>query len=116
MHRALAIIGGAIVAAIACAAIFFYSGIYNVAASSTHTSPVYHLLVQTMRHSIKRRAANINAPEIFDSARVQHGAALYREHCVKCHGAPGVAPDAEAFGMYPQPPNLVDIVRTWRTT
>ena len=113
MRRALGILGIAMLAAIAIGIAFVYSGIYNVAASRPHTAFVYHLLLQTMRHSIKRHATTINAPELLDAARAERGLPLYKTHCVKCHGAPGIAPDAEAFGIYPPPPNLVDVIRTW---
>lgn len=95
------------------AALFVYSGAYNVAATQHHLAPVYYLVSLTMRQSIKRRAASISAPESFSAARVERGLPLYREHCVECHGAPGVPPNDVAFGLYPQPPNLVDVVRRW---
>ena len=113
MHRGLAILAVAILVALAAAGAFVFSGIYDIAAVKPHTPPVYHLLLQTMRHSIKRHASEIHAPDLLDAARASSGLPLFRMHCVRCHGAPGVAPAAEAFGMYPPPPNLVDVARTW---
>lgn len=113
MRWLLAFIALAMTVLSAGIALFVYSGAYDVSATKPHLPPVYHLLVQTMRHSIKRHSAGIAEPEIFDAHRAARGLALYRTHCVKCHGAPGVAPNAESFGLYPPPPNLVDVVRTW---
>jgi mono/diheme cytochrome c family protein len=36
---------------------------------------------------------------------VQAGAHLFRENCVICHGAPGIAPSVQ--GLTPPPPNLL---------
>ncbi|WP_436798537.1 c-type cytochrome [Mesorhizobium escarrei] len=44
--------------------------------------------------------AGLETPEA-----VQAGAHLFRENCVSCHGAPGIAPAAQ--GMNPAPPNLL---------
>ncbi|MER9235032.1 cytochrome c [Mesorhizobium sp. M0622] len=44
--------------------------------------------------------ANIETP-----AAEQAGAHLFRENCVQCHGAPGLA--ATVQGMTPAPPNLL---------
>jgi mono/diheme cytochrome c family protein len=38
---------------------------------------------------------------------VQRGLIEYRDHCSRCHGAPGVAPEEFALGMAPLPMNLV---------
>jgi mono/diheme cytochrome c family protein len=40
------------------------------------------------------------------------GAACYREHCVVCHGAPGVAPASFALGMLPVPTSLAHAARS----
>jgi len=42
------------------------------------------------------------------------GAACYREHCVVCHGAPGVAPAQFSLGMMPAPTNLTDAASSQR--
>ena len=44
--------------------------------------------------------ADIETPEA-----VQAGAHLFRQNCVSCHGAPGIAPSVQ--GMTPAPPNLL---------
>src|SRR5690606_38415338 len=42
-----------------------------------------------------------------------NGLALFRSHCVQCHGAPGVAPEPFALGMTPAPANLAITARAW---
>jgi mono/diheme cytochrome c family protein len=93
--------------------LFIQSGIYNVAATSQHTRPVYTVIEAVMKHSVRRRAGNIKAPPLNDPALLQQGFLLYREHCAKCHGAPGVPPDAFAEGMTPVPLNLTEVARLW---
>lgn len=39
---------------------------------------------------------------------VTAGAALYRKHCIECHGLPGVAATPSATGMYPAPPQFFE--------
>jgi mono/diheme cytochrome c family protein len=107
----LASIAGA--ALVAGPIIFVYGGVYNVAATSEHTTPVYWLLHTAMRQSVKLRARNIDAPELSDAETIAQGRQIYREQCVRCHGAPGVAADPFAFGFMPPAPNLAEAARTW---
>jgi mono/diheme cytochrome c family protein len=95
------------------AALFVYAGIYNIAATVQHTTPVYQLLEYVMRRSVKFRTDSIVVPDLTDAQRIRRGAGHYRGHCLQCHGAPGVAPDALAFGMTPAPVNLVSTAREW---
>lgn len=87
-------------------AFFVYAGIYNPAATAQHTAPVYWLLKVTMRQSVQRLASQIRVPPLSDPSLLLRGGQLYHAHCVQCHGAPGVAPDAFALGMTPVPANL----------
>ncbi|MFC7517576.1 c-type cytochrome [Herbaspirillum sp. GCM10030257] len=96
------------------AAGFVYLGIYNVAATEQHTSPVYHLLEYAMRKSVMFRANTIQVPDLSSEQRVRSGMVHYRAHCVRCHGAPGVAPEPFSFGMTPAPANLVTTAREWQ--
>ena len=41
------------------------------------------------------------------------GVTHYAEHCVVCHGAPGVERGDLAEGLYPRPPNLADAARVY---
>ena len=96
------------------AALFVYSGMYNIAATAQHTKPVYQLLDYAMRRSVKTRADSLAVPDLAGQQRIRSGAGHYRKHCLQCHGAPGVAPDGLAFGMTPAPANLVSTAREWK--
>ena len=111
--RTALILGALLLAAAAGGASFVLSGIYDISATEQHTAPVYWLLNETMRRSIGRRSHGIEVPALDDPALVRRGVELYREHCVQCHGAPGVAPEPFALGMTPLPANLALTAREW---
>ncbi|QKT02835.1 cytochrome c [Ectothiorhodospiraceae bacterium 2226] len=92
---------------------FIYSGIYDIAATEPHTRPVRWVMQTTMEHSVKRRAANIEAPELGGDALIRRGFVHFRQECVYCHGAPGVAPEDLGLGLWPPAPPLVDAPRKW---
>jgi mono/diheme cytochrome c family protein len=98
----------------AAAALVVYLGLYDISASDQHTAPVYRVLDYAMRRSVIARSRDSAVPDLGDAQRVRRGAAHYREHCVQCHGGPGVAPDALALGMTPAPANLVGTARSWK--
>ena len=95
------------------AAMFVRSGFYDISATDQHLAPTYWLLDTAMKHSVKRRAEDIAVPQLGLPEQVNRGLALYRAHCVQCHGAPGVAPEPFALGMMPAPVPLVHTARTW---
>lgn len=104
---ALAMVG------IGAAALVTYLGVYDISATKQHTRPVFALLDYAMRRSVQARAEAAAPPDLERTGRVLGGAALYRTHCLQCHGAPGVAPDALAFGLRPAPANLLAAGRDW---
>ena len=104
---------GLLVAAAAAGALFVWSGVYDVSATDPHLAPTYRLLDFAMRRSVKQRAEALEVPDLSNPARVQAGAFLYRQHCLQCHGAPGVAPAPFALGMTPVPVPLVHTARHW---
>ena len=99
--------------AVAGGAGFVWSGLYDISATDQHLPPTYQLIELMMRRSVERRGANIPVPELGGEARLVRGLALYRRHCVQCHGAPGVAPEPFALGMTPLPAPLVQTGREW---
>ena len=101
------------VLAAATAAAVFYAGLYDISATDQHLAPTYRLLDAGMRRSVKQRAARITVPDLDQPGQMHRGLALYRQHCVQCHGAPGVAPEPFALGMTPAPANLVYTAREW---
>lgn len=85
---------------------FIYSGLYDISATDQHLKPTYYAIQTTMRRSVERRAAAIAVPPLGAPAQLERGLSLYRAHCVQCHGAPGVAPEAFALGLTPLPTPL----------
>jgi mono/diheme cytochrome c family protein len=95
------------------AALFVWSGVYNVAATEQHTAPIYAMLEVVTQQSIARRARAIEQPALLHSGdALERGMPLYQMHCVQCHGAPGVAPQPFALGLTPAPANLALKART----
>lgn len=91
-----------------------YSGLYNVAASSEHTSLVYWALEQGMRASVRHHAADVRAPASLDDETVlRKGARCFVQHCVQCHGGPGAAPSEIGLGLLPIPNSLTQTARDW---
>jgi len=101
-------VAGAIAAILVAATIGF--GWYNTAADVPHMPMVAWLLHRTMIRSVKAHAQQ-DAPRQFSSQQVQQGFAEFEEHCVMCHGGPGVARAKWVMGLEPTPPYLVDAAR-----
>ncbi|MET0963834.1 MAG: cytochrome c [Noviherbaspirillum sp.] len=95
-------------------AIVLYSGWYNVGATVQHWQPVYTLLERGMHNSVRHHARDIRPPELTAPHMISRGAAIYRERCVQCHGAPGVAQADIGKSMQPAPGSLVDAGRRWK--
>ncbi len=96
-----------IVLIIAAGLAYIYSGSYYVGADRPHWALTAWLLDQALERSIDAHAEGIAVPPgLDDQAKVVEGAGHFTEHCVVCHGAPGVLPGEIARGLYPQPPNL----------
>lgn len=88
------------------AAIFVWSGLYDISATDQHLAPTYYTIRKTMERSVARRAADIDVPALGAREQVQRGVVLFRDHCVQCHGAPGVPPEPFALGLTPLPTPL----------
>ena len=108
--RYLAVIAGLALAALLGGAVTLYAGWYDISATDQHLAHTYWLLDTSMRRSVKHRAEEIKVPDLKNSER---GFALFRDHCVQCHGAPGVAPEPFAMGMTPAPASLSYTAREW---
>ena len=111
--RTFAILAVLAAIGLAGAALFIGSGVYNVAATAQHTAPVYWLLEIAMRRAVAHHARDIRVPDLSGTELRARGLALYRDNCVPCHGAPGVAPQSFALGMMPVPANLALTARQW---
>jgi len=85
---------------------FIYSGLYDISATDQHLRPTYYAIKKTMERSVERRAKDIEVPPLGAPAQLERGLSLFREHCVQCHGAPGVPPEPFALGLTPLPTPL----------
>jgi mono/diheme cytochrome c family protein len=86
--------------------VFVASGRYDIAAMHPHLAPVSAVLKFVQRRSIVYHARDIAVPKLDDPALVRRGLALYREHCVVCHGAAGEPRQRAGVGLNPNPPPL----------
>jgi mono/diheme cytochrome c family protein len=100
----LVVIGAGGIAAV------LFSGVYDVAATRPHSRPVYWALDEGLRRAVAFHSRGVRAPEL-DRNAVLRGAIRYEDRCLRCHGAPGVAPEEFALGMAPVPSNLVYAAR-----
>ena len=87
---------------------YAYSGLYDVSASSSHSSLVDWLLSTASHASIERRASDIEVPNLDDEALVLAGINDFNSMCIGCHGAPGKSPEAMGQGLNPAAPNLAE--------
>lgn len=90
------------------AALFIYSGVYNVGATDGHTRPVEWVLRKTMENSVRNHASDIKVPAEFDlNSRVLAEKAIghYSVACASCHAAPG-RPADPWMKIYPEAPDL----------
>ena len=107
MRAALASLLVAVLVVVLGAGAVFYTGVYDVAATTPHW-PVARTILETARlHSIKAHAAGIAVPPgLGDPAKVLIGVEHYAAHCAVRHGAPGVPRGDIGRGLYPPPPDL----------
>src|SRR5262249_23894294 len=107
----LALIGVLAILVAIAAAVFFFGGFYNVAATVADPDSVKWALVQVRLASLRRHALDTPSVSLEDPAMVQAGARAFSERgCVNCHGAPGVNWAKFSEGLRPDPPDLKDLV------
>ncbi len=107
----LALIGalGIIVAIVA--AVFFFGGYYNIAATEQDNGAVAWALIQVRQASIDRHATDTPSGSLDNPATVQAGAKAFATRgCVNCHGGPGAQWAKFSEGLNPGPPDLKDVV------
>ena len=103
---AAGIVGG-LLALIGAAWLLIYGGVYNIAADTPHTGPVFWLLDNLRQRSIAVRAEGIVVPpNLGDKGRIAAGAGLYIEMCASCHLGPGLERTEISQGLYPRAPEL----------
>ena len=108
--KTLALIGLLAILAAIAAAVYFFGGLYSVAATTEDPAIVKWALTQVRQASITRHAKDTPPASLDDPATVQAGARAFSERgCVNCHGAPGVTWAKFSEGLRPDPPDLKEI-------
>jgi len=97
----------ALLVVVAAASLLVYAGIYNIAADTPHTQPVFWLMQLVRERSIAVRAAGVLVPpDLADPKRIVAGAGQYAEMCSSCHLAPSMKRTEMSRGLYPRAPEL----------
>ena len=115
-HRLLLGVGGAIALVLIGAAVGFIvllSGAFSTAATTQHFALTHRLLDLGLLVSVRAASRDIDVPPLNDAAMIRQGIACFQQHCVLCHGAPGIALSKAAQGMLPIPTTLVEATRDW---
>ena len=93
---------------------FVYSGMADVAATSSHWAVTRWILSTAMESSVRKHARGITPPASFDGEdHVHEGARAYDAMCASCHGAPGRDPGVVGKGLNPAPPLLTKAADDW---
>ncbi len=93
--------------------LFMKSGLFHIGATNQHWQGVHTLLEEAMHDSVRYHARNVVTPPPDPARRLPRGAAVYRDNCAQCHGAPGVPQSDFAKAMQPVPGPLVDVMQRW---
>lgn len=110
--RLLSLIGALAIIVAVGAAVFFFGGYYNIAATQPDPGVVAWALEHVREASIKRHAIDKPPVSLEDPAIVQAGARAFATRgCVNCHGGPGAPWAKFSEGMRPDPPDLKDVVK-----
>jgi len=110
--RFLSFIGALAILVAIGAAVFFFGGFYNIAATEPDLGIVAWALEHVREASISRHATMTPPSGFDDPANVQAGARAFAARgCANCHGAPGVTWGKFSEGLHPDPPDLKDVVK-----
>jgi mono/diheme cytochrome c family protein len=110
--RTLAYVGVLAIIVALGAAIFFFGGFFNVAASEPDPGIVNWALAKVRMASVERHAQESAAVNLDDPEILRSGARAFATRgCINCHGAPGVNWQKFSEGLQPDPPDLKDIVK-----
>ena len=105
--RLLALIGALAILVALAAAVFFFGGYFNVAATDKDPAIVDWALIQVRKASIANHATGTPPMSLDDAAIIRAGARAYAMRgCVHCHGGPGAEWSKFSEGLNPNPPDL----------
>ena len=89
-----------------CTGIALTAGLVDFSASKPPGRLEERVASFALNRSIERRAPKVANPLARSPAAVAAGLALFRTHCVACHGAPGVDPTEAGASLNPPAPGL----------
>ncbi|HXM79297.1 MAG TPA: cytochrome c [Thermoanaerobaculia bacterium] len=89
-----------------CAGIVLAAGLVDFSASTPPGRLEERLATFAINRSIERHASKGTNPLARSPAAIAAGLALFRSHCVACHGAPGVDPTEGGASLNPPAPGL----------
>jgi mono/diheme cytochrome c family protein len=92
---------------------YFYSGQFDVAASSPDSAFAQWVLDTTMTRSVVAKAVSVDQPPKFTDEMVKDGFEHYDEMCTICHAGPGIKQSEISKGLNPPAPDLSDAVKDW---
>jgi mono/diheme cytochrome c family protein len=90
------------------AAVYLFTGAYDVAASHPSSALTAWVMEETMEKSVRKHAASIEIPPLQGAAQLRTGYEHYKAMCEMCHGAPGVEATEIAKGLEPPAPLLYE--------
>jgi mono/diheme cytochrome c family protein len=88
------------------AAIWIWSGTYDIGQDSPHWGVTRSAIAAFRDHSTEHHAQGIQVPNLDDPKMIAAGAQHYAENCAMCHLAPDMQDSEIRHGLYPRPPNL----------
>src|SRR5215510_8897586 len=99
----------ALAALVVVAAIAVYAGLFNAAPDDPHWGATRSVIDTVRERSIAVRASGIEVPSLEAPGLIAMGAEHYSEMCAECHLAPGAEETEIRAGLYPKPPDLVQL-------
>ncbi len=88
---------------------FAYSGVFEIAATTTDAAVVRWVLETTRENAVRKGALEVILPDLSEEGRPPRGAKAFDEMCAGCHGAPGRESFLGAGDMNPPPPDLASV-------
>jgi hypothetical protein len=98
-----------VIAVLICgAALFTWSGVYDVAADKPHWKVVSWFLEEVRERSIDVRSENLSPPPpgAVQQNLIENASYYYYGTCILCHGAQGTPPEKFSRGLDPVPPDF----------
>jgi mono/diheme cytochrome c family protein len=96
-----------VAAALVAIAAALWTGIFNVSALVPHWGITSEIIEFARDRSVEVHSRDVRIPSLDDPKLAARGASQYHETCRICHGAPGVAAEVIAQGLYPAPADLL---------